>query len=221
MKLVRKISRFDLGDAFMQPLYLTFDDGPDPFSTPRVLEVLAKHEARATFFMIAEKAKKFPDLVGQIQSAGHSIGNHSLNHRYSQYFLGRKKIAKWVDESEKIMSEIIQAQTIGFRPPVGIWTPELRSVLKERKMPLILWNIRFFDTQFAWTKSKAQVSLKKTLPGSIVLLHDRKSSRELPLFLDTLSEYVSEAKMRRLDLLPLQRADCEKMAGFLPVSPLI
>jgi peptidoglycan-N-acetylglucosamine deacetylase len=180
----------------LKSLYLTFDDGPDPGSTERVLELLGKKGIQATFFVIALQARAQLPLLRKIQSAGHTIGNHSLDHRYWAFFAGKQKMIRWISDSEKMISDLIGHPTVGFRPPAGIQTPELHKALNDLSMPLILWNVRFYDAIFQWTPERALRSLKKTAPGSIVLLHDRQAPHKISVFLDTLSDYIEEAQKK-------------------------
>jgi peptidoglycan/xylan/chitin deacetylase (PgdA/CDA1 family) len=174
-------------------LFLTFDDGPDPLGTPGVLDVLAQHGARATFFLVAERAQHQPDLVAQIREGGHSIGNHSLDHRYGAFFRGRTAMLTWVRRSEEIFASL-GCRTIGFRPPAGVRTPELYWALGELGLPLVLWRRRFFDSVWPWSVARADASLRRTRSGDIVLLHDRQKERHRQQFLDTLSRYLAAAK---------------------------
>ena len=173
-------------------VFLTFDDGPDPVATPIVLDLLRAAKCRATFFLIAEKAKKSPGLVQRIIDDGHTIGNHSLDHRYEVFFQRSQSMLAWVDASTAALEGLTKTPLVGFRPPAGIVNPKLVSALKFRHIPLVLWNTRFFDTTFDWTPAKAENAAKKLKPGSIVLLHDsaevswiKNGSKSLKIFLET------------------------------------
>lgn len=187
MKCIRRVG------TDRKTLFLTFDDGPDAESTPEVLKVLEKHGARATFFVISDQARRSPELLKTLQTRGHGIGNHSVDHDYRHYFQGRKSLKTWVHQAETALQEMIGSPTVGFRPPAGVRTPELHSALRELQMPLILWSARFFDTTFQWTEKSALKSLKKARSGDIVLLHDRKPKPMLSVFLQTLDTYLLQA----------------------------
>ncbi|MCX6124013.1 MAG: polysaccharide deacetylase family protein, partial [Proteobacteria bacterium] len=77
-------------------IYLTFDDGPDPICTNRILDILLAHGIKATFFVIVNSALRYPELVLRAQSEGHAIGNHSLDHGYKRFFGTKKSVLKWV-----------------------------------------------------------------------------------------------------------------------------
>lgn len=200
MKPIRR-----LPDASGNALYLTFDDGPSPGATEPVLEVLARHGAHATFFVIGQKARAQGALLERMVAAGHAIGNHSWDHGYSRFFLGKKALSRWIEQAERSLQAQIGAPTIGFRPPAGVRTPELRGALRELKLPLVLWNTRFYDTRFAWTRDKALRSLARARSGDIVLLHDRQSPEALPGFVDTLDLYLTQAEKQGFTFRALNR----------------
>lgn len=191
-------------------LHLTFDDGPDEISTPQVLDLLNDLQVKATFFTVAEKAIAHPEIIKRILANGHTIGNHSLDHKYKAFFGGLKAMKSWISRSEEKLSSITGTKTVGFRPPAGIRTPELARALAELNIPLVLWNCRFYDTVFKWTESKAKKSLIGTQSGSIILLHDRQSPQKLPLFLKTLRAYITSARQTGFEFAPLTRESCSR-----------
>ena len=188
-------------------LFLTFDDGPDSTTTPRVLDVLARHDAKATFFVVARNACANRALMARIIRAGHTIGNHSFDHSYKKFFAGRVALKEWIERSEDTIREITGEPTIGFRSPVGIRTPELHWALRELDLPLILWERRFFDTTFTLTRRRATRSLARTKNGAIVLLHDRQTQNKREIFLDALDTYCDEAQLRGLKIRNLNKGN--------------
>ena len=174
-------------------LFLTFDDGPHPTCTPAVLRCLEAHRARATFFLVAERAERQPSLTSEILSAGHAVGNHSLDHRYRHFFTTRAKTLQWISRGESLLAALTGAPTVGFRSPAGVRTPPLHWALRQLGMPLIHWSVRFFDTRFAWTAKKALGSLGAAQSGDIVLLHDCHEGTSRTVFMETLSAYLSAA----------------------------
>lgn len=188
-------------------IYLTFDDGPDPNSTDAVLAILAKHKVTATFFVIADQAEKHRDIISRILASGHAIGNHSLNHRYRPFFAGRKTMKAWIQASEEKLRSLIGTSTIGWRSPAGIQTPPLHSVLKELDVPLIHWDTRFYDAVKPWTWDKAERSLTRVKPGSIILLHDKQRQEHRSVFLSTLDRYILSLKACGFQPVKLETAD--------------
>lgn len=189
----------------LDSIFLTFDDGPDPDLTPKILDLLKRHEAKATFFVIAKKAKKSPDLMRRILNEGHSIGNHSLDHQYKVFFQGRASMKEWIMQSEKTLGEM-GIESVGFRPPVGIRTPELSLTLKEAGLPLILWKQRCFDSVFPFTPPKAIKLAKRLRPGEIILLHDMQPLKRHSIFLDALNQFIISIKNKNLKLDPIPKS---------------
>ncbi|MCX6112772.1 MAG: polysaccharide deacetylase family protein, partial [Proteobacteria bacterium] len=113
--LAKTIRRIDSSDSSLNPIYLTFDDGPTDHSTSMILDLLDEEKVKASFFCIANKALKTPSLFNEIVSAGHSIGNHSLDHTFHNFFLGKRKMFNWINESEQVFSKILNESTVGFR----------------------------------------------------------------------------------------------------------
>ncbi len=184
-------------------VHLTFDDGPHPVATPRVLDCLRVHEARATFFVVAEQALGEPALLARMRAEGHALGNHSLDHRYGAFFGGRARMRDWVERSERALTQAWGEPPVGFRPPVGIRTPELAAVLRELNLPMVLWNERFYDRARRWTRARASESARRLEAGSIVLLHDTNGVDDD--FLGTLAFYLEALKARGFALEAIQR----------------
>jgi peptidoglycan-N-acetylglucosamine deacetylase len=186
-------------------IYLTFDDGPDPRSTAAVLNILDRYKAKASFFVITQKAKSNLSLIREIKSASHSVGDHSLDHRYRYFFQGRQALLKWIAASTKTLNEMLGENNIGFRPPAGIRTPELHWALRKLDISLIYWKIRFFDAVFPWSPARAEASLKRTCSGDIILLHDAQPENRLSRFLKTLSIYIEKAMAMGFKFQPIMR----------------
>lgn len=171
-------------------IFLTFDDGPDPKTTPQVLDLLKKLKVRATFFVIAERAEAHPALIKRILSEGHAVGNHSTDHRYRNYFKSVKETKVWISQSESRLQALIHGKTVGFRPPAGVRTPAIHKALVELDIPMIYWSQRFYDTRFVFDEDKARKAASKVKQGDIILLHDSQSLKTLGPFLEGLSTYV-------------------------------
>lgn len=163
---------------------LTFDDGPDSKLTPQVIEILEKYGISALFFTVGDSCIKHPDLVKQLLEQGHLIGNHTQNHKLFFAMLSRKKIAQEIDEFSETLTSITQTSTTLFRPPVGYMNPSIAAVLKQKKLKLISWNLRSFDTLLSEKKLLKRL-VKKTKPSSIVLMHDN-----LPQTAQILETYI-------------------------------
>jgi peptidoglycan-N-acetylglucosamine deacetylase len=137
------------GNALIAPrrpgeLALTFDDGPNPAWTPRLLEVLASHNVRATFFLLGSRAQAEPELVRRIAAAGHLVGNHSWSHP-NLALTGRSRIREELTRTRSTLEEITGAPVRFFRPPFGARRPVAFRVAHELGMTPVLWNAMTSD----------------------------------------------------------------------------
>jgi len=174
-------------------LYLTFDDGPDPVSTPSLLAILRKHGVKAIFFCSGSAAMRFPDLMKQISSEGHLTGNHSYSHPDGW----RTSTAEYVDDVMKAV-EFTSARL--FRPPYGRLTIRQYYILKKR-FQIVFWDIMPYDFDKSFGSVKSLEILKTRIrPGSIIVLHDSPSSCA-ELILDEFLSYAVE-KGYRFETLP-------------------
>ena len=153
-------------------LYLTFDDGPNEFCTPKVLDLLAHHQVPATFFVVAETLKRNLSVGRSIVDHGHSIGNHSLDHKYRHFFTHNSYLMGWIGRARNLIEQGLQVKTIGFRSPLGIRTPDMGIALRKLQYPWVHWNQRFFDTQRGLPKAVIAHKIPKLQSGDILLLHD-------------------------------------------------
>ena len=151
---------------------MTFDDGPHPIYTPKVLELLKKHRAKASFFLIGENLKKHPYLVERILDEGHSIGNHSFTHSKTIDFKGKARWLKEIEETDLEIQKITGKKPKFFRPPYGVTTPHLADALEKTGHLTIGWNQRTYDTILRNPKKILSKLRKNLKAGDIVLLHD-------------------------------------------------
>lgn len=174
--------------------FISFDDGPDPSSTPELLNWLDQKKMKASFFLVAEKAKVYPGLCREIVQAGHFLGNHSLDHRYHHFFKRASSLVSWIQNAQKILEEITGQKPRAFRSPAGVQTPELRKALSNLNLPLVHWNRRYFDAVIPFTSKRAHRAGREVQSGDIILLHDipRRNSKQFTLALDALYQETLE-----------------------------
>jgi peptidoglycan/xylan/chitin deacetylase (PgdA/CDA1 family) len=170
------------------------------------LDLLSRKRVAATFFCISEKAFERPEILARIQSEGHAIGNHSLDHRYGVFFRSDKNLKQWILQAERSLSEQWGAPSVGFRPPAGVVTPPLRRVLRELDMPLVLWDVRFYDRIWRWKPKKALAAVRGLQSGEVILLHDAQRRKNLAPFLDTLELFIDQAQAHGFIFKPLTRS---------------
>lgn len=196
MKLLKTIIDSILGeptrniDSTDKTIYLTFDDGPNDYCTPKVLALLKKYNAKATFFVIGENVENNIDVFNQIHDEEHSIGNHSHDHDFTIYFKGIKRLKKWIEFGEETIEAKLGKSSVGFRPPIGIRTPELRYIMRKRNERPILWQHRFYDTTFQFTDEKWKKKFSGLVTGDIILLHD--THKKPDEFLSSLENFIKE-----------------------------
>ncbi|MEX2493358.1 MAG: polysaccharide deacetylase family protein [Nitrospirales bacterium] len=156
---------------------LTFDDGPHPVNTPRVLTVLAKYQAKATFFMVGEAARKHPEIVRMVGEAGHAIGNHSWDHPYLPRVHSRFKRLKQMWACAKATAPYCQRL---FRPPFGAHNDQVLFDARLLRYKVIMWNVSAQDWVPQTSDEIAQKMIDRLKPGNIFLLHDTICDSKLP-----------------------------------------
>ena len=163
-------------------MYLTFDDGPIPEVTPKVLAILAQYNVKATFFMVGENISKHPDIFRQVLAAGHAVGNHTYNHlkgwrtSYADYLAN---VAKWEEAVTKNLSPLTSHLSPLFRPPYGKATLRQRMALHRMGYQLIYWDILTKDYESTRTPEEMLALIQRdTRPGSIINFHDSLKSNE-------------------------------------------
>jgi peptidoglycan-N-acetylglucosamine deacetylase len=160
------------GGSEEKVIALTFDDGPDINHTPHILEILEKHQVRATFFVIGSKAEKQENILRQIVSQGHSIGNHSYSHAFFFDLFGRKKMEQDLQKADELIMKVTGKKPVLFRPPYGVTNPVLARVVKKLGYRAIGWSVRSLDTVLK-DEGKVIERIKDRLhPGAVILMHD-------------------------------------------------
>lgn len=172
---------------------LTFDDGPHPKTTPKVLEILRKRNIKAIFFVLGLQAEKYPELLKQIHAEGHEIGNHSYNHKNLAQ-LSEEQLKLQIEKTNSIIEKITGQKPEFLRPPYGAMNKQVIRAAMNEKMNILLWTIDPKDWQ---SKNEAsimrnldkQLGLNGNLRGGAVLLHDiyPATVRALDPFLDKLA----------------------------------
>lgn len=159
------------GNARTNKIALSFDDGPNPEFTQKVLDRLDQHEVKSIFFCIGNNIETNPNLLQEIYKRGHLIGNHSYRHQNNFPILSTNSIEKELQDCNQIISDIIGLTPLFFRPPFGVTNPRIARAVKRLNLVTVGWSLRTFDT--SKPPSKVIRKIKKTLSGGdIVLLHD-------------------------------------------------
>lgn len=152
---------------------LSFDDGPDPEVTPRVLDALASHGARATFFAIGRSLESYPQLARRLLAGGHELGNHSWRHSRWQSFAGAAAQHREIEACARVIRALTGSQVEPlYRPPMGLKSPPLARAAYQKRLTLVAWSLHSHDTRSADPERISRRVLARIRPGDIVLMHD-------------------------------------------------
>lgn len=192
------------GKAGSGQVALTFDDGPDPGYTPRCLEILEAHHVHATFFLVGQQVRRYPDLTRQIRAHGHDVGNHTWSHQH-HWLLAPRRAMDEVREGSRAISETIGEPPRYFRPPFGVMNLFSYGEAARLGERCVLWSIAAKD----WEGGRSANMIAGTVctllkGGAIVLLHDCGGAEGAPeAMLRALPDIISEAKRRGFRLVAL------------------
>lgn len=175
---------------------LTFDDGPHPQNTERVLAVLDRWKVEAAFFCIGKNVEAQQTLVERMFQSGHLIGNHSYSHLNGFPLFRRERMLNDIRRADDAIFSATGVPVHFFRPPFGITNPLLKKALRCFDYYVIGWNVRSFDTMTDDVEKIVARVERKIKPGSVILLHDRLpySGEVLERILVFLSENGYEIK---------------------------
>jgi len=182
-------------------LYLTFDDGPHPAVTPGVLDVLAEHGVKATFFLLGANVERYPEIARRIVAEGHAIGNHSYSHpRFARIDLSAQR--EEIDRTDRILAGFDGRVRHWFRPPSGALPWRMLGYFARRRRGIAYWSYDSMD----YRREGAEVLARRLreqppVAGDIVLMHDDDPSTLL-----VLRELVPEwrAAGHAMEALPLE-----------------
>ena len=167
------------GQRTARRIALTFDDGPDPAWTPRILDVLSGRDARATFFVIGERAARAPGIVRDMVQAGHEVGNHSWSHR-SLWLCTPERTAAEITRAHELLTDLTGSTPRYFRPPWGMVNAAMFAVLRRHQLRCVFWSIQPEGLRPVSAAIQAGRVLARARPGAIVDLHDAEGTRAAP-----------------------------------------
>lgn len=155
-----------------QQVWLTIDDGPHPEDTPRILDLLDQWGAKATFFMIGERAALYPELVKAVLARGHSVGTHTQTHPLKDFWCaGRARVERELDDSLQVL-QAAGGEVRLYRSPVGIKNIFLRRSLQQKGLRCIAWTVRSGDGTGHSLETIVDRVSAQAQAGSIVLMHE-------------------------------------------------
>lgn len=157
-------------------IYLTFDDGPIPGVTHRVLDILREYDARATFFCVGANIEKNPEVYQQVLAEGHSTGNHTWSHMNG-----------WKNDNRQYYADVEKCAAVCesklFRPPYGRMKPAQSRYLRKQGYKMIMWDVLSFDFDQRVTKEQCLANvLNYTREGSLVIFHDSVKAADRMLY---------------------------------------
>ena len=186
-----------------QKIALTFDDGPHPKYTPKILEILKKYDIKATFFVIGQNVEFYPGIVEQIIADGHEIGNHTYRHKHTK-MLTDEIFEQDVSKCDIMIYDNCDYEIKIFRPPEGYVDEKVKKIADELGYSIILWNIDTKDWAHATPYQIEKNVINNISAGDIILMHDYVSGenstiealeRIIPKLLDENYKFVKVSEL--------------------------
>lgn len=161
----------------MKRTMLTFDDGPNPPYTSKILDILKKHRVKAIFFLLGYNVKLHPKTALRIKKEGHIIGNHSFSHKDLRK-LKKSEVIRQIERAEKVFKDTLGIKPFLFRTPYGFYNKKVKDIIKKSGYKILNWDICPQD----WKNLPAAVIAKRVLSNvknnDIMLLHDGSNIRQ-------------------------------------------
>lgn len=185
------------GPADARGVVLTFDDGPDPIHTRKILDLLDAHDAKGTFFVIGRKVERHPDVVAEIVRRGHEVGVHGYEHDRIFSLRGPRRVRRDLERAIRAIEKVTKTRPTLFRPPVGHTNPTIARIAEQLELTTIGWSAAGYDGIAGRDPKKVASRIARGLAdGTIVLLHDAAeredhepvAAKALPAILDAVKE---------------------------------
>ena len=159
-------------DGATDAVALTFDDGPDPSSTPAIARILADHGIQAAFFVVGERVAAHPQLVRELHAAGHLVCNHTYGHPLALHFSLWSTARRELRACNAAIAKVLGREPTLFRAPQGIKNPALGDVVGELAMTAVGWDVRGLGSLSDDARAIERRVLAGARPGGVVMLHD-------------------------------------------------
>lgn len=150
---------------------LTFDDGPHPYYTARILEILEKYDVKATFFFVGQNIENYPEAAETVYAAGHEIGNHTYTHHRVRS-MEHGELLLEMNKCDDAIYEIDEYRTRLFRPPEGAFNDDVEQTARSMDYSIILWSIDTRDWEHQSPDTILENVMKNVKSGDIILMHD-------------------------------------------------
>lgn len=194
--LIKKIYSNCLWETSNNKILLTLDDGPNPGTTELILKKLNEHNIKALFFCIGKNVQSSPELSNQILSEGHTIGNHTFNHKRITN-INSIEFKDEIDSFNSLLKEKFNHEVKYFRPPYGRFNYSTNKIIKNRNLKNIMWSLLTYDYKNDFNIVK--FSIKKHLKNnSIIVLHDSMKTKDI--ILDSISLIIDEAAAKDFEI---------------------
>lgn len=165
-------------DTAEQIFSLTYDDGPDPIATPRILDTLTSHGATATFFVLGRSAARQPSLLRRIAEEGHEVALHGMDHR-SLLTMPAREASVLIQASRTLIEDIIGKPVDLYRPPYGAYRLSHARLIRDLGLDLVIWSGDAVDWADDTVDNVVNRVLDRLFPGTIMLLHDACGDADL------------------------------------------
>jgi peptidoglycan/xylan/chitin deacetylase (PgdA/CDA1 family) len=191
------------GTGSRKAVALTFDDGPDPLTTPELLRLLKKHRVSGTFFVTGQRVLRYPELASDIVAQGHSLGNHSFRHDMWSAFRSTQTMTHEIHATQRALKGL-GIVALAYRPPVGITSPRLRGVMQKEGMFVVNFSCRAWDGGNRRIRNLSQRILQRVRANDILLLHENLTRPSLlPTWASEMDRILEGIKEKGLEVLPL------------------
>ena len=193
----------------MKQCAITFDDGPNGEYTLQILDILAQHSIKATFFFPGKNIKRLPDIAMKVRDSCHAMGSHTYSHPHLNS-LTEEEIILEIEKSEDIFKSILGIKPIYFRPPYGEYNTASEDIIKNRGYELILWDMDCCsrDWQNPTPETIIDISTKNIKDGSIILLHDGrniKADENRKNTVEALPQIITRLRNKGFDIVSLDQ----------------
>ena len=173
-------------------VHITFDDGPHPSATPKVLEILRRRNIRGTFFLLGQNVRKYPEIALEIARQGHTIGNHGYSHK-SMIFKSGVFQRMEIQTTAKLTEDVLGQRPVFFRPPYGHFDFRTIRLARAEGCKMVMWNVDPRDFSDASPGRIARRVAQQTKWGSIILLHDNeKTTAVIEHYIDPLLDRLTD-----------------------------
>jgi peptidoglycan-N-acetylglucosamine deacetylase len=191
------------GASGRKTVALTFDDGPDPRTTPELLRLLKKHRVSGTFFVTGQRVVRYPELARDIVAQGHSLGNHSFRHDMLGAFRSTATMRHEIRATQRALKDF-GIVALAYRPPMGITSPRLRRLMQEEGMFVVNFSCRAWDGGNRRLRNLSRRILKRVRAGDILLLHENlPRPSPLPGWTEEVDRILEGIPEKGLEILPL------------------